>query len=196
MQLLKSVQKYFFWWRQNLFVSLLVFSWITTGYSASSQPLSNKEYEIKAAFLFNFTQFVEWPEHSFPVAKSPFIIGILGEDPFGSVLEEIVAGEKVKGHPVIIQHYYSAHDFRNCQILYVAAESQELFRNCLNKVNEQNVLTVSDIPDFTDSGGMIEFILENKKIRLRINLDRARNAGLSIDSRLLRLAQIVSPKKN
>src|SRR4051812_20693584 len=89
---------------------------------SSSQTADNREYQIKSVFLFNFTQFVTWPENAFPSAQTPFVIGILGNDPFGNYLKEAVSGEKVNGHPLIIEHYTSPDQVKNCHILFITAD--------------------------------------------------------------------------
>jgi hypothetical protein len=161
-----------------------------------TQLTSAKEYYVKAAFVFNFTQFIEWPERSFSLAKAPFIIGIAGEDPFGEFLNDIIKDETVKGHPIIIQHYHTVREAKNCHILFLSRDNSYIFLNDISLLNGRNILTISDIPDFALKGGMIGFFLENNKVRFRINLDRAKKASLSIDSKLLRLAQIVSDKED
>jgi hypothetical protein len=196
MPLLKKIKKHSFIFRRKIGIAIyiLISAWTVTDSVQKPQSVSTKEYEVKAAFLFHFTRFVEWPEQSFPITNSPFIIGILGENPFGNALSEIVSGEEVKGHPLVIQHYQSASEIKNCHILFINSDNPDVL-SVINLTKEQNILTVSDIPDFPSKGGMIGFFIENNKVRLRINLDRARAANLNIDSKLLRLAQIVKSKK-
>jgi hypothetical protein len=198
MPVLKKIEKSLLQFRNRVGILLyiLISSWTVTENVQKSQAVSTKEYEIKAAFLLNFTRFIEWPDQSFALDKSPFIIGILGDDPFGDVLNEIISGEKVNGHPLIIQHYYSVKDIKTCHILFINTQNQESLSGVINSLKDQNTLTVSDIPDFASKGGMVGFFIENNKVRLRINLDQARASNLSIDSKLLRLAQIVSSKKD
>lgn len=143
--------------------------------------------QVKAVFLFHFTQFVEWPAKALPNDNSPFIIGITGNDPFGNYIDATVEGEKVRSHPIIVKRYKSAKEAADCQILYISSNFTQAISELLNKP----VLLVSDEESFIRSGGMIRFFSENNKIRLRINLKAARAAGLTISSKLLRVAEVV-----
>ena len=147
-----------------------------------------REYQVKAAFLFNFGQFVEWPPSSFTATNTPFVIGILGSDPFGSFIDETVAGEKVSGHPIIVQRYTDVKEIRNCHVLFI---NQPYSSEIANFLNNRSILTVSDENDFAKNGGMIRFSTQKNKIRLQINPSAAKAAKLTISSKLLRLAEIV-----
>lgn len=162
-----------------------------TFYLPAQTPVT-REYQLKAVFLFNFTQFVEWPPTSFSTEQSPLIIGILGENPFGSFLEQTVAEEKINGHPVIVQYYNNAQDLKTCHILFInQAKNREPI---LAALKEKDVLTVSDTPDFLKQGGIIRFFTRNNKIQFQINLEASKAANLEISSKLLRLADIYVDK--
>ncbi|MDO6432727.1 YfiR family protein [Flavitalea sp. BT771] len=161
----------------------------------SAQSAASPEYEIKAVFLFNFSQFVQWPAHSFPAEQAPLVIGILGEDPFGSYLKETVLGEKVNGHPILVQHYNTVEEIKTCHILYINLPETRLDQ-VVESLKGHNTLTVSDAPYFLQHGGMIRFFTRNNKIQLKINLEPSKEANLVISSKLLRLAEIYSPVKN
>lgn len=161
-----------------------------------SVPTPAQEYQVKAVFLFNFAQFVEWSPDEFPEAETPLIIGVLGEDPFGSYLDETVQGEKIDSHSLIVQRYKKIEDVKNCQILFIGYKKKDQIRQVLAKVNEKDVLTVSDAANFAQLGGVIEFFTEEGRIRIRVNLDAAKNASLSISSKLLRVAEIVKTENN
>src|SRR5688500_14600078 len=120
--------------------------------STSTQP--SREYQLKAVFLFNFTQFVEWPGNSFSSDQAPLVIGILGTDPFGSYLEEIVAGEKINGHPLLIQRYNNVEEIETCQILFINVTETNKREEIITRLKGRNILTVSDAPDFAKQGGM------------------------------------------
>jgi hypothetical protein len=156
----------------------------------------SKEYQIKAAFLFNFAQFVDWPTTAFTNTEAQFCIGILGDDPFGTVLDEMVQGEKVNGHPLVIQRYLNVQDVKDCQILFICRSESEQTEQIVAGLKGKNILTVSDIEGFTKSGGIIQFTTEQNKIHLRISMEAAKNANLTISSKLLRLAEIVEPGKD
>ena len=152
------------------------------------------EYQVKAAFLYNFTQFVEWPSDAFPEPGPPLVIGILGEDPFGTYLEETIEGENVNGHPLVIQHYRIIGGIRTCHILFInQSETNKPAQGVIN-LKGKFILTVSDGNNFIKQGGMIRFITRDNKILIQINPEAAKQADLIISSKLLRLAEVVSLK--
>lgn len=154
------------------------------------QKLATEEYQLKAVFLFNFAQFVEWPAEVFPQPDSPIVIGILGKNPFGVFLQETVEGEQINGHPLVVVHYTSVEDIENCQILFINQSTARL-DDVLKKLEGKDILTVSDDNNFTKVGGMIRFKNENKKIKLQINLAAVKGSDITISSKLLRLSEIV-----
>jgi hypothetical protein len=168
----------------------------TASFSLRSQPLAAPEYQLKAAFLFNFMQFVQWPASAFadgagPMA-SPMIIAVLGEDPFGEQLDQLVRGEKIRGRAIVVQRHARIEDVGPCQLLYINESDQRKLKDILAKLVQQPVLTVSDAPDFTHHGGMINFVTQDNRVRLLINVDAATAAQLTLSSKLLRPAQIVT----
>lgn len=146
----------------------------------------NSADQVKAVFLFNFTQFVNWPPSGFSSPASPFVIGILGNDPFGSYLDKVVEGEKVDSHPVVVQRYSDIDDVKNCQILFTNRSY-----SAIKDLRNRSILTVGDENDFAADGGIIRFFIVNNKIRLQINLKAARTANIDISSKLLRLADVI-----
>jgi hypothetical protein len=146
------------------------------------------EYEIKAAFLYNFTKFVEWPPAGFPDAGSPFVIGILGDDPFGSALDATVAGKQVVGRSVAIRRWKKPGEIENCQILFISGSDPGVVPAVVEHFRSVPILTVSDTEQFSERGGMIQLSLAEHKIRFEVNHRAAREAGLKISSRLLTLA--------
>jgi hypothetical protein len=162
---------------------------ISTGF-APPQKLATEEYQLKAVFLFNFAQFVEWPAEVFQQPDSPIVIGILGKDPFGVFLQETVEGEQVNGHPLVIEHYDSVKDIKNCHILFINQSTTRL-DDVLKELEGKDILTVSDGNNFTKLGGMIRFKNDSKKIKLQINLAAVKGSDITISSKLLRLSEIV-----
>ncbi|HEU5289319.1 MAG TPA: YfiR family protein [Cyclobacteriaceae bacterium] len=160
------------------------------------QAQSTSEYQIKAVFLFNFTQFVEWPESSFQSAQSPMIIGILGHDPFGSYLDEAIKNEKVKDHPITVKRISDVGQAKDCHMLFINMPNPGRLKETLASVKGKNILTIGDTHHFAKSGGVIRFYTDNNKIRIRINLQAAKENGLIISSKLLRLADIVETGKS
>lgn len=154
-----------------------------------------KEYQLKAVFLFNFAQFAEWPAAAHPASGSPIIIGVLGDDPFGALLDETVRGESVGGHPLVARRYRRAEDIDACHILFISRSETARLDRIVARLKDRAILTVSDTEDAARRGAMICFFTENKRIRLQINLESARAAGLVLSSKLLRPAEIVTGKQ-
>jgi len=161
-----------------------------------AQSVPTKEYQLKAVFLFNFAQFVEWPTNAFPQAQAPLVIGVLGEYPFGTYLDEIVRGEEANRHPLVIQRYRQAEEIKTCHILFISQSEVDRLDQILASLKNRNILTVGDAESFVQRGGMIRFVTEKNKIRLRINLEAAKVANLTISSKVLRAAEIVAPGKD
>ena len=168
-------------------MTLLLFLLALISVSVCAQSTIAKEYQVKAVFLYNFTQFVEWPAAG--QTTQPFIIGILGTDPFGRYLEETVAGEKVAGRSVIVQRFNDVSEINNCNILYI--NRIKLNEETLAALRRRGILTVSDHNSFIQQGGMVRFYTANNKIRFQINLPVTKAAQLNISSKLLRVADIV-----
>jgi YfiR/HmsC-like len=153
------------------------------------------EYELKAAFLFNFARFVEWPADAFPNASAPITIGILGEDPFGSALEGIVANEDVRARRLVVRRFASLEDVKPCHMLFVTSKESKRMKDLVARLGSGSTLTVGESNDFTAQAGMIGFETVRNRLRLRINLGAARAARLTISSQLLRQARIVGSQK-
>jgi hypothetical protein len=150
-----------------------------------------KEYDLKAAFLYHLTQFVEWPPEAFSVAEDPLVIGVLGTDPFGKTLNEIARDEVVKNRKLIIQRYRNVDEIKSCHILFISQSETGRLDEIFSGLKGRNILTVGDTDGFAQRGGMVRFITEKNKIKLRINLDSVKAASLTISSKLLRAADLV-----
>ena len=155
----------------------------------------SREYQVKAAFLFNFAQFVEWPPQSFTDNVSPLVIGIYGTDPFGSFLDDTVRGEVIRGRRIQIKRCDKLADVKSCHILFVGQSEAGNPDHIFVATKGKPVLTVSDIPGSRQSGVIIWFTTEQNRIRFHINNEAAREAGLSVSSKLLRAAQDSSGEK-
>ncbi len=152
---------------------------------------SSVEYRVKAAFLFNFTKFVEWPAAANGRMGQPFTIGLLGEDPFGSELEGI-AGKAVGDRILKVQRYPGWDDrAARCDILFIAGSLEKDLTEILRRLDRAPVLTVGDTDTYAGRGVMINFFMEDNKVRFKINLKQAQQAGFKISSRLLKLAVIL-----
>jgi hypothetical protein len=150
------------------------------------------ESQVEAVFVYNFSRFVEWPPQAFAAADGPFVIGILGSDPFGGRLDEAVRGEQINGHALEIRRFRSVSEIGNCQILFIDRSQGGEIKNILNTLDHRSILTVSTLEDSSKYGVMVQFATENNRVRLRINVDSAKAAGLTISSKLLRPAEIVT----
>jgi len=149
------------------------------------------EYQIKAAFLFNFAQFVEWPSMDSTNADNPFVIGVLGENPFGGALDEIVKGETIGNRKIIVQHSSRVEDLKNCQIVFVCKSEKARLPRILEELKGKNLLTVGECSGFDQSGGVMNFYIEDDKVHFEINPDAAEREKLKISSQLFRLGKIV-----
>jgi hypothetical protein len=154
----------------------------------------SREYQLKAVFLYRFTQFVDWPPAAFPTPQTPITIGILGSDPFGSYLEAAIHDEKVHNHPLSLERYQSVQNATNCHVLFISASEGTRLSKVLAALKGRSILTVGETEDFASRGGMIQFITERNRIRFRINLQASRAAGFQVSSKLLELAEIVTAK--
>jgi len=158
---------------------------------AAAQSEQPSEYQVKAAFLFNFTKFVEWPEGSFEDAQAPIVVGIIGDDPFGNDLERIIAGQKVQGRSLVIRRERWGDDLRRCHVLFVSASEHGHSSRILGSVQSGGVLTVSDMEGFAEAGGVIEFLTEQNRVRFIVNLDAANQSKLRVSAKLLALARVI-----
>jgi hypothetical protein len=147
------------------------------------------EYQVKAAFLLNFTKFIEWPASAFDTSDSPIVICILGGDPFGNTLDQIVAGEVVDGRKITIQRIKRLPPLKACQVLFVGRLEKEVLKS-LPEVGP-GVLTIGEGEKFVHDGGMIAFVVENRRVRFGINETAATSAGLKLSSKLLNVAKSV-----
>ena len=146
------------------------------------------EYQTKAAFLFNFAKFVNWPPRKFTEPDSPLIIGVVGSDPFGGLLEEQVQDQRINDRTVIVRHIQSIQELRKCHIVFVCRSEAERLGPILAAVRGDNVLTVGETDQFIPRGGIINFVMIGPTVRFQINNSAARHAGLKISSKLSSLA--------
>jgi len=143
------------------------------------------EYKVKAGYLFNFPKFIEWPNTAFASSNAPIVIGVLGEDPFGPMLDEALAGRNVNGRSFVIRRFGPTEDLGTCHILFVSHTEKSRTPNVLESVRGHAVLTVGESEHFARSGGMINFVLVGGQVKLETNPDAAIAANLKISSKLL-----------
>ena len=153
------------------------------------------EFQVKAVFLFNFAQFVEWPAKAFATPTAPLVIGVLGEDPFGSYLDEVVQGERVSQRPIVVRRFSAVADISACHILFISESESGRLGEILAALKDRSILTVSDAENFSHEGGIVRFVTESGKTRMRINVEAARACGLTISSKIIRPATIVTREK-
>lgn len=161
--------------------------------SAEARALS-REYDVKAAFLYNFAVFIDWPKEAFAGPDSPLVIGVLGTDPFGSSLEETVAGERVKGRAIVIRRFGEASDAKGCHLVFICASEHRRMKELLRQLHRPYLVTVADMPGFVEAGGLIGFVTD-KMVGIRINPSTLRETKVLISSKLLRLAQVAGMEK-
>jgi len=166
------------------------------GLDTSAQTGPSREYQVKAVFLFNFAQFVEWPPAAFAGANSPIVIGVLGENPFGTYLDQTLRGEKVNNRPLEVQRYQRVDEIKTCHILFISPSETERYEQIFARLQGRSILAVGDTEGFAARGGMIRFLTEQNRIRLRVNVGAAKAADLTISSKLLRAAEIVGTERN
>jgi hypothetical protein len=149
------------------------------------------EYQLKAAFLFNFAKFIDWPSTSFASPQSPFAICILGADPFGSAMDEVLHGKVVGGRTVIVERTKDLPSARHCQMVFVSSSERQRVPEILGGLKGANALVVGETEGFAAAGGTVQFTLEENHVRFAINTDAAERAGLKVSSKLLSLARVV-----
>lgn len=159
--------------------------------AAPALAAAPNEYQVKAVFLFNFSQFVEWPAQAFAAADAPFTLCVVGEDRFGAQLDAAVQGESVQGHKLVVKRYRDPGQMGTCHILFIGDSEMGQLESILGSLDGQATLTVSDIDHSAERGAIIQFANENNRLRLRINVAAAKSVGLTISSKLLRPAEIV-----
>jgi hypothetical protein len=155
-----------------------------------AQSAQQREYEIKAAYLYNFINYIDWPADALPAEGGTLTIGIIGENPFGSALDPL-KGKQIKGRTLAVKHVESAKDLEQCQIVFICTSEKSRLAEILGQLKDTRVLTVSEIEGFAEQGGIINFISERNKVRFEINTDAAKRTGLTISSDLLKLAKLV-----
>ncbi len=174
-----------------IFALILALLLAGDGRAADSQPT---EYQLKAAYLYHFAQFVDWPSAAFPESNSPLIIGVLGDNPFGNDLLRTVAGKILNNHPLAVKEYRSLAELTNsCHILFISSSEKKHLPEIFGALKGTSTLTVSEnIDHVTEDGGMISFVLEGEKIRFQINETTVEKAGLKMSFKLLSLASKVT----
>ena len=151
-----------------------------------AQRSSPSEYEVKAAYLYDFGKFVTWPAKA--ATGDEFPICVLGEDPFGAAFDATIAGETINGKKVMVNRIAKPQEAVSCRILFISASEERQLKEILATLDKTSVLTVSDISQFTRRGGMIQFVIDANRVRFEVNVTTAERAGLTLSSQLLKVA--------
>ena len=160
----------------------------------ASPSRAESEYDVKAAYLFKFTKFVEWPSAAFASAEAPFVIGIVGHDPFAGGLDRLIEGNTTGARRLEVRHV-SASDgnaLRGCQMIFVSTSEQRRLGSILTALQGRPVLVVGESEGFASAGGMLGFALRENRVGIEVNSNAARQARLKISSQLLNIAKIVN----
>ena len=176
--------------RTGIILAGLVCAHIVAAPNARAQDALS-EYQVKAAYLFNFLKFVEWPDDSFADSLAPIVIGVVGEDPFGSALPQVTIGKTVQGRDLVLRKYHAGEDVRGAHILFISPSEKKRLPMILSSLRGSSVLTVADTEGFLDAGGMIQFLNENDRVRFAISVEATSRAKLKMSSKLLSLAKVV-----
>lgn len=172
-----------------LFLALTAGVVLSPGQTSQATP-SPDEYLVKAAFLYNFAKFVEWPADAFVDDHSPITLCILGQDPFGEALDSI-KNKTIRGRELMIKQHANIENLESCHMLFISQSEKNNLSRIFEKINGWNVLTLGDMENFTQDGGIINLITRENKIRFEININAAQHSNLKISSQLLKLAIIV-----
>lgn len=164
--------------------------------SIRAQAGTSVEYQIKAAFLFNFAKFVDWPPDAFPSDKAPITLCMFRHDPFGSSLDEIIQGKTINNRAILARRTNELPDLKPCQLVFVDKEADKGLSDVLNSLKGTSALVVGESEGFAERGGGIQFFLEDNKLRFAINVDAIQRARLNVSSKLLALARIVHSREN
>lgn len=170
---------------------VIVVACLATAITAAAQSPRAPEYEVKAAFLYNFAKFVEWPPQAFTQSSAPLRICVLGQDPFGDTLSKIVQGKSISGRIIMNQRLQSTSEARACHILFISRSDPEDLNKAIQSTRDLPVLTVGESDDFLAQGGVVNFVLEEDRVRFEINLRAAESHRLKLSSKLLAVARVV-----
>lgn len=183
-----SIMKWFVATHGPAAIVLLTVLCIPAAISAADEP--SREYQVKAAFLFNFAQFTQWPDSAFSRSDDPLVVAVIGQNPFGPVLQQTLEGKSISGHPIVVRYIDSSGDLSGCHLLFVPASEDPHLDEIFNQVADRPILTVGESAKFPWSGGIIRFLIDDNKVRFEISPEAATRAGLHISSKLMSLARI------
>ena len=171
---------------------LIVCSWLALSHAPALNAAATPEYLIKAAYLYNFALFVEWPTDAFPTATAPIVIGIVGPDPFDQALDRTIRDKRINKRPLVVRRLQWGQDLTQCHILFVSSSEGSRTHEWAPRLEGLPILIVGDeIPEFARRGATINFIIEDNKVKFEVNVDAARHARLNISAKLLNVARVL-----
>ena len=174
----------------SVFAGFLAISFAVVNAQTPPPGGAKSEYALKAVFLYNFCRFIEWPKSAFSSPNEPIIIGIVGDDPFGALLDEAIQGESQHGRSIRIEHYRKPEAIGHCHLLFVGRSEAIRLDAILAAVSGKSIVTVGETDAFLDRGGMIALTSERNHVRVHLNPEMLRAARLDVSSKLLRIAEI------
>ncbi len=174
---------------RTFLIALIMTVAVVAAPMAHADDVEYTEYEIKAGFMYNIAKFVEWPEGSADTRK-PLVLCVLGTDPFGKALDDL-NGRPVGGRRLEVRRASSLKDLKDCHMLFISGSEKERLPRILEALRDSAILTIGDTTGYAGRGVMVNFYLDQKKLRIEINIDKAKRARLLISSQLLRLTRIV-----
>lgn len=160
-------------------------------HAQNTDSSDSSEYLIKAGFTYNFAKLMEWPSGAFTQSDSPIVIGVLGTDPFNGTLDQVLKGKQANGRAFEVKHLKWGADLRGCNILFVSDSETAHLDELFHSIKGLPILTIGETPGFAQRGGIINFVVEDNRVRFEIDVDAAKQANINISSRLLSLATIV-----
>ncbi|MBU0719487.1 MAG: YfiR family protein [Planctomycetes bacterium] len=182
-------------------MALAASAWLMLTPSVGAQEVDETTAtKVKAAYLYNFAKFIQWPDAAFDDDQAPFVIGVLGDDAFGQVLDDTVKAKKIAERPIELRSLRWSRpadraELKRCHILYISDSERYRLDDILATLEERPVLVVSDAHEFARDGGMIGFVLEQGRIVFEVNREALERAELKASSQLLKLARIVEPRR-
>ena len=184
---MQEIKPYF---RQMKFLGVIIAN-VIISHSSVDGSQTSVEYQVKAGFLGNFAKFVHWPKAFLPESRAPYVIGILGVDPFGAIIDHAIEGFTIGGRPVTVKRFDDLSAYEFCHILFISRSQKAYLNDIILTLQQVPTLTVSEMSGFCQKGGMINFILVESNIRFEINPGAAQKAGLKLSSSLLSLARAI-----
>lgn len=190
MLILRNFPQYIFYTFSFILLFTASFFYTSPAFSGSEKAYE-REYIVKASFIYNFTKFIKWPEEALHSESSEFLIGVWGDDPFGNILDTLAAKKKIQGHNLVIKRFSSLDEIETCHVLFVCSSEKNHLEEVLSKLRGFPVLIVGDTPGFAKRGVGINFYIKKNKVRIEFNKRVLEKSGLKVSSQLLNVGRII-----